>query len=121
MIDLREHKAAILDGLRDVREKDENWGWSLRSVSKHKALIRWGYLDSIGWKGPISIRVEVDDDEPMICARMDDRYQMDYLLDDDADPLVVLIGKKMWHDADNVDDGLRILVRNIGYVARTRY
>ena len=121
MIDLREHKAAILDGLSDVRARDDRWGWNLRSISRNKALIRWGYLEDIGQKAGISIRVSEDDAEPVFMARMDDRYEPDYLLDDEAEPLIILIGKKIWCDTNDVDEGLRMLVRNIGHIARTRY
>jgi len=119
-MDLREHKAAILEGLRAVREKDENWGWSLRSLSKNKAIIRWGYLEYLGEKAGISIRVETDDGDVWLCARMDDRYPLDYM-DDEYDDLVVIIGTRIWCDTDDINEGLVKLVRNIGHYARTRY
>jgi len=122
MIDLREHKAAILEGLKEVRAQDDNWGWSIKSLSKKKVLIRWGYLDYCDGGSRISVRV-VDDGDGAggLAARMDDRYEVDYLLDDGADDLIVLIGKKIWCDTNDWDEGIRKIIRNIGYIARTRY
>jgi len=116
MTDLREYKTVVNEALKDLRENDDNWGWSLKRIGKKKIVIRWGYIPDVN----ISVRVEEEDGDIMLCGRMDDRYPVS-IHDEEADDLFILIGDKHWHDASSVDRGLRLLINNIGYIARTRY
>lgn len=124
MNDLREYKAVVLDALKTLRAKDadrmpdgKGWGWSLKRISKNKIVLRWGYIPDVD----ISIRLDVDkeDGEIHLLGRMDDRYEEDYLNDDDS--LFIWIGDKHWHDASSIDGGLKLMMSNIGYITRTRY
>lgn len=45
MIDLREYEDLIREEVQKVNERDNNWKWSVKSVGKKRAYIRWGYLD----------------------------------------------------------------------------
>lgn len=45
MIDLRNYKDYIYELVAKENEKDKNWRWSVKSVGKSLARIRWGYLD----------------------------------------------------------------------------
>ena len=44
-IDFRQHKELIRKAIADNQFRDKNWRWSVKSVSKHKVLIKWTYLD----------------------------------------------------------------------------
>ena len=124
MNDLREHKEVVLEALKDLRARDaehrcdgKSWGWSLKSLGKSKLVLKWGYIPNVN----ISIRLDIDKEygEIHLLGRMDDRYEEDYLNDDDS--LFVWIGDKHWHDASSIGDGLKKIIANIGYITRTRY
>jgi len=126
MADLRSYKSVVLDALKVLREKDaermpdgKGWGWSLRSISKNKILLKWGYIPDIR----ISIRLYVDpeDGDTHLGGRMDDRYPTDYMNDMDGDDLFIWIGDMHWHDASTIEEGLKMIISNIGYITRTRY
>lgn len=124
MNDLREYKSVVLDCLKDLRAKDaarcsdgKGWGWRLKSISKNKIILRWGYIPNTD----ISIRLDVEDDDVNLIGRMDDRYATDIYNDDYADDLFVWIGDRHWHDASSIDRGLKLLIGNIGYITRTCY
>lgn len=123
MADLREYKAVVLDALNALRKKDadhcndgKGWGWRLKSISKKKVTLRWGYIPDTD----ITIRAEDDDGELWLLGHMDDRYPTDYF-DDDADDLFVSVGGHGWNNTSSIEKGLRIIIGNIGYITRTRY
>ena len=45
MIDLRNYKDLIRELVAKENDKDKNWRWSVKSISKNRVRIRWGYLD----------------------------------------------------------------------------
>lgn len=45
MIDLRNYNEYIRELVAAENAKDENWKWSVKSIGKGLARIRWGYLD----------------------------------------------------------------------------
>ncbi len=45
MLDLRNYKDLIRELVAKENEKDKNWRWSVKSIGKRLARIRWGYLD----------------------------------------------------------------------------
>ena len=45
MIDLRNYKDLIRELVAKENEKDKNWRWSVKSITKTRVRIRWGYLD----------------------------------------------------------------------------
>jgi len=128
MNDLRMYKSVVLDCLKDLRKKDadhcrdgKGCGWRLKSISKDKIVLRWGYIPDVD----ISIRLvvtEFDGDVDVhLSGRMDDRYPTDYMNDCDGDDLFVWIGDRHWHDASSIDRGLKLIIGNIGYITRSRY
>ena len=124
MNDLRSYKSVVLDALKDLRAKDaarmpdgKGWGWRLKSISKKKIVLRWGYIPDTD----ISIRLDVDDDEITLLGRMDDRHATDYINDANGDDLFVWVGDKHWHDATTIDGGLKKIISNIGYITRNCY
>lgn len=48
MIDLRNYADLIRQLVKEEDKKDPNWKWSVKSISKNKVRIRWGYLDYLG-------------------------------------------------------------------------
>lgn len=44
-MDLREHADLIKAKVAEKNGKDPNWKWSVKSIGKTVAHIRWGYLD----------------------------------------------------------------------------
>lgn len=62
MIDLREHKDLIRELVAKESEKDPNWKWSVKSIGKTVAHIRWGYLEYLDEKATFSITTESYDD-----------------------------------------------------------
>ena len=43
--DFREKKDLIRQIVRNQNEKDQNWKWSVKSISSQKVKIFWGYLE----------------------------------------------------------------------------
>lgn len=50
VIDFRNYADLIRKLVKEADKKDPNWKWSVKSISKNKARIRWGYLDYMGDK-----------------------------------------------------------------------
>lgn len=61
MIDLRNYADLIRKLVKEADQEDPNWKWSVKSISKNKARIRWGYLDYLNEKENCFI-LEMDND-----------------------------------------------------------
>lgn len=119
MNDLRLYKGVVLDAIEELREEDETWGWSLKGITKSRVVIRWGYLDYIEQKGNFEITLDVDGDDVRLLGNMNNEH--DWSEDEDHDQLFCWIGRKHWHDARTIDEGLRSLIHFIGFLAHSRY
>jgi len=60
MSDLRVHSGLIRKLVAEANEHDANWKWSVKSISKKKARIFWGYLEYLECAEPYFI-VELED------------------------------------------------------------
>ena len=118
-MDLRKYRDIIKDAVAKLRAGDKNWGWRIKSLTKDKLLIRWGYLDYIGQKGDFGVKLRVDDldgdADVSLIGSMDTEYN------DLCESLYCWVGDKHWHDARDIGEGLRMVISEIGYQAHSRY
>ena len=118
-MDLRDYKAAIKESINYLKGEDKNWDWKLKSVTKGKILIRWGYLDYIGQKGDFEIRLMVDGPDVSLIGVLNNDYS--WADNDDRADLFCWIGDKHWHDTPSLETGVRMMVCRIGHMAHARY
>lgn len=72
MIDLREYGGFIRDEVKAENEKQENHKFSVKSVNKRTALIKWSYLSDLGETNDcfkIATDLSGCDDEDYIVSR----------------------------------------------------
>lgn len=60
MFDMREYGDLLRKLVAEENKKDEGWKWSVKSISKSKARIFWGYLEYCGCKEPY-FTIELED------------------------------------------------------------
>lgn len=61
MFDFKNFNTVIRQAVAEENQKDQNWKWSVKSISKHTVRIYWEYLEYIGCKKPFfSITHEAD-------------------------------------------------------------
>lgn len=65
-IDFRNYADLIRSVVKVTDENDPNWKWKVRSLTKRKVLIQWGYLDYLEEEYPkncFSITIDNPKDE----------------------------------------------------------
>lgn len=60
-MDLRKYREVVKKTLKEVRAKDKNNSWSIKSITKDKIKFNWSYLEKDEY---FSIRVDDFEDEP---------------------------------------------------------
>ena len=118
MIDLRNYADLIRKLVKEADQKDPNWKWSVKSISKNKVRIRWGYLDYLGSKeNSFSIEMQPDNTE--------DNQWMSALLPDGSiiEVFLVVEGKpnpKVGAE-QSIQAGIEDAVWEITHYAHSRY
>lgn len=113
MIDLREHKDLIRELVTKEAEKDTNWKWSIKRVSKTVVHIRWGYLEYIGEDAMFSITTEHDDD--YLGDTVTWRHPSSDMIS------FATIGTRPGDNAESVQQAIEMAVRGIAGYAHSRY
>ena len=115
MIDLRNYKEQIRAEVQKVNELDQNWKWSVRSVSKTLARIHWSYLEGEK-KECFYLRIEKDRDGPghWLWARMPDGVMIEGWLVFEGEPPSPRIGF-------DIAKGICWAVESIAFTARNEY
>jgi len=116
MIDLRKYSALIREMVAKENEKDLNWKWSVKSIGKKKARIRWGYLDYLEEEQNCFI-LSVDCNKEAgdwIWACLPDGDHIEcYMVAEKPNPK---IGAEQ-----TIESGIRDAIEEIAYYAHTRY
>ena len=116
-IDFRQHKELIRKAIADNQFRDKNWRWSVKSVSKHKALIKWTYLDYCEEQYPKNcfvIECEFPKDESLwngIKTSTPHGEMIEYRT----------FGDKNWDTDDTLEQSIERSVRDIICYALSRY
>ena len=117
MIDLRNYADLIRQLVKEEDRKDPNWKWSVKSISKNKVRIRWGYLDYLEEKENCFI-IDLDSSIPdmeWLHARKPDG--------DIIECYMVVEGKPnpQVGAEQTIPSGLRDAIWEIAYIAHSRY
>lgn len=116
MLDLRNYSELIRSTVAEANERDANWKWSVKSISKNKVRIRWGYLDYLEEKQNCFI-ITLDCDEEAgdwiwACLPDGDRIEC-YMVAEEPNRN---IGAEQ-----TVEGGIKDAIREIEYYAHSRY
>ena len=117
MIDLRNYKDLIRELVAKENDKDKNWRWSVKSISKNRVRIRWGYLDYLEEKENC-FQIELDSSmESMewLHARRPDGEMIECYLVVEGKPNPQVGAEQ------TIQSGLRDAVWDIAYIAHSRY
>lgn len=120
MLDLRNYKELIRELVAKENSKDPNWKWSVKSISKTKVLIRWGYLDYMEEKNNCFV-LELENDVDgtgigdWIHTRRPDGEIIEAYLVVEGKPNPKLGAEQ------NIRSGLRDAIEEIAYIAHSRY
>lgn len=112
MVDMREHKGTVRSAVAKERQSDENWSWSIKSVTKRCAKIGWGYLDYIGEKE--SFIVEVADDKETGTTMAIGTLP-------NGKTVCRLIGPESWNDCKTIEEGIASAIHGMACVAHNIY
>ena len=110
---LFKYEDLIRDTVADVSRQDKYWGWKLNDCGHHSMCIHWDYLDYIGQKSDFKITYHEVCSERWFSGDMGTDY-----IDDSP---VVTVGDARWDDAKTIDDGIRMIIRQIARIAHSRY
>lgn len=116
-IDFRNYKDLIKTTVKEVNDKDPNWKWSVHSVTKHKVMIRWGYLDYCEEKHPkncFSLTVEYPTDVNLWNAIHCNKPDGEYIN-------LRCFGDKSWDDDKTIELAIANSIRSIANYAHSRY
>jgi len=117
MIDLQNYKDYICGLVAKENEKDTNWRWSVKSISKSRIRIRWGYLDYLEEKENcfiIDLDSSMPDMEWLHARRPDgDIIECYMVVEGRLNPQV---GAEQ-----NIKSGLRDAIGEIAYIAHHCY
>lgn len=116
MIDLREYKDLIRKLVAEESAKDENWKWSVKSITKSKVLIRWSYLD--GEPHPrdcFSITTNEYPDDEFTGNNVTYRHPTGEMIS------FTSFGDKSWDTASTPEEAIEQAIRGISYYAHSRY
>lgn len=74
MANLRDFSDAIRAQVREFSEKDTNWNWSVKGISKNQIKVHWTYLDYCGEENNcFFVTLSTDEDgDSYIAARLPD-------------------------------------------------
>lgn len=111
MVDMREHKGTVRSAVAKERQADENWSWSIKSVTKHCAKIGWGYLDYLGDNGCFMVEVnEGDGVDPVVVGTLPNGRQV-----------YRFIGPGSWNDCKTIEEGIASAIHGMACVAHNIY
>lgn len=118
MIDLRNYADLIRNLVKEADLKDRNWKWSVKSISKNKARIRWGYLDYLGEReNCFTIEMQPDNTEgdQWMSALMPDGNIIEVFLVVEGKPNPQLGAEQ------NIRSGIEDAIWEITHYAHSRY
>lgn len=116
-IDFRNYADLIRKAVKEANDRDPNWEWSIRSLTKCKVLIRWGYLDYLEEKHPhncFSLTIDYPNDEHLWNA-ITYRHPSGEMLSFNT------FGKDHWETHATVELAIEGAIRNIEGYAHSRY
>lgn len=73
MLDLRQFRFNLEKLVKEVNDRDSNWKWRIKSVTKNKVAIRWEYLDYCGETNPCFFIKGDENDEFITITDKDDK------------------------------------------------
>lgn len=115
MIDLRNYKDYIRELVAKENEKDANWRWSVKSISKSRVRIRWGYLDYLEEKNNCFLLTTDEGAGDWLWAKGPDGELLECYLVVEGKPNP-RIGAEQ-----NIKSGLKDAIWEIAYTAHSRY
>lgn len=96
MANFRDYQELIRNQVKEISQKDENWDWSVKGISKNRVKIRWTYLDYCEETNNCFF-LKLDDEncdegESLLTCRLpDDEFITGYIVSDDP--------KKFWQES----------------------
>ena len=114
-VDFRNYADLIRKAVKEANDRDPNWKWSVRSLSKRKVLIRWGYLD--GEKPPhdcFSLTIDYPKDEHLWNA-ITYRHPHGEMISFNT------FGEDHWETHETVELAIEGAIRSIEGYAHSRY
>lgn len=112
MTDMRQYKEAIKAAVAKERKNDDNWTWRINGITKDEIKIGWGYLDYC-WAKDESFKVKAWEDDDEVSLTIHDHYGEMHGL--------VMVGKKVWHDAKDMAKGIEIAINALANMAHSLY
>lgn len=112
MVDFRSYKDTIKAAVAAERERDENWGWTVKTINKSVVKIGWGYLDYLGEKDAFTVEILVgeDSDESTIVGTIPNGKKV-----------YCWVGSKHWHDCKSVERGIALVIHGMAASAHSTY
>lgn len=115
MIDLRDYGVQIRQLVAAENEKDENWKWSVKSISKNRVSISWGYLDYIGEKNTFSITANEYPDDEFLGNNVVYRHPSGDMIS------FRTVGNKPGDTDGTIEGAITAAFKGIAYYAHSRY
>ena len=116
-IDFRNYANLIRKAVKEANDRDPNWKWSVRSLSKRKVLIRWGYLDYLEEKHPkncFSLTIDQPGDE-ILWNAITYRHPSGEMLSFND------FGENSWNTHSTIEQAIEGAIKSIEYYAHSRY
>jgi len=112
-IDLRKYKNLIKGLVSIENDKDPNWKWFVKDISKTRALIHWGYLYSLDEKETCFIVTAESDDclGDTIVWRHPSGEMLSF----------AVIGETYYGVTTTIESALENAIKSIAYYAHSRY
>lgn len=118
MINLRNYADLIRRLVKEEDRKDPNWKWSVKSISKNKARIRWGYLDYLEEEKNCFV-IEMQDtnteDNQWMSARLPHGGLIEVFLVVEGTPNPNVGAEQ------TIQSGIECAIREIAHYAHSRY
>lgn len=119
MIDLRNYNNLIRSCVTNEKEKDTIWKWAVKSISKNKIEIKWGYLEYLEEKNTC-FRIKLDNDNGSGCGNWLFAY------DHRGDLIEVYMVSEGKPDPNigaeqTIKSGIQSAIEDIAYFAHSRY
>lgn len=94
MANLRDYSNLIRTQVREFDQKDTNWGWSFKGISKDRLKVRWTYLDYCEEKNNcffVTLSTDEDGDSYLVARLPDEEFITGWVVGEGEN-------KKSWQD-----------------------